>query len=65
MAMEMQHGKQFLEPQCQVGGVIFRRRLELSLKTGDLSVIKKSIFVFLIVISDCYRAIKLKSFLCF
>lgn len=47
MAMEMQHGKQFLEPQFLVGGVILRRRLDLSLKTSDLSVFLKALEAFL------------------
>ena len=62
MALEMQHGKQFLEPQFQVGGVIFRRRLDLSLKISDLSVIQKKALNYrvLIVISSCYLTIDLK-----
>jgi hypothetical protein len=47
MAMGMLHGKQFLEPQFQVGGVILRRRLDLSLKTSDLSVFLMALEVFL------------------
>jgi hypothetical protein len=37
----MQHGKQFLEPQFQVGAEIFQRRFDLSLKTSDLSVMQR------------------------
>ena len=41
MALDLQHGKQFLEPQFQVGAEIFQRRFDLYLKKSDLSVIIK------------------------
>ena len=41
MALDMQHGKQFFEPQFQVGTEIYQGRFDLSLKTSDLSVIQK------------------------
>jgi hypothetical protein len=43
MALDMQHGQQFLEPQFQVGGEIFQRRLDFSLKTSDLFVIQRKV----------------------
>ena len=41
MALDMQHGKQFLEPQFQVGAKIFRCRFDLPLKTSDLFVMQR------------------------
>jgi len=41
MALDMQHGKQFLEPQFQVGTEIYQRCFDLSLKTSDLSVMQR------------------------
>ena len=41
MALDMQHGKQFLEPQFQVGAEIFQGRFDLPLKTSDFSVMQK------------------------
>jgi hypothetical protein len=41
MALDMQHGKQFLEPQLQASTEIFQRRFDLSLKTSALSVMQR------------------------
>jgi len=53
MALDMQHGKQFLDPQLQVGPEIFQGRFDLPLKESDLSIMQeKAPFLwFLLIIS--------------
>lgn len=41
MALDMQHGKQFLEPQFQVGAKIFQRRFDLPLKENGFPVMQE------------------------
>jgi len=41
VALDMQHDKQFLEPQFQVGAEIFQRRFDLPLKTSDHFVMQR------------------------
>ena len=41
MALDMQHGKQFLDPQLQVGPKIFQGRFDLPLKANDFPVMQE------------------------
>jgi hypothetical protein len=41
MALDMQHGKQFLEPQFQIGTEIYQSRFDLPWKTSDLSIMQR------------------------
>jgi hypothetical protein len=51
----MQPGKQFLDPQLQVGTKIFQGRFDLSLKANDVSVMQgKAPFLwFSLMITHC------------
>jgi hypothetical protein len=40
MALDMQYGKQFLDPQFQVSAEIFQGRFDLSLKANDFPVMQ-------------------------
>jgi hypothetical protein len=40
MALDMQHGKLFLDPQLQVGPKIFQGRFDLTLKANDFPVMQ-------------------------
>ena len=55
MTFDVQHGKQFLDPQFQVGSKIFQSRFDLSLKESELSVMqsKAPILWFLLINSHC------------
>src|SRR5208282_985127 len=41
MTLDVQPGKQSLDPQLQVGAELFQRRFDLSLKESDLSVMQR------------------------
>jgi len=55
MRFDVQHGKQFLEPQFQIGPKFFQSRFDLSLKESELSVMqsKAPILWFLLINSQC------------
>jgi len=54
MALDMQHGKQFLDPQFQAGAEIFQGRFDLSLKESDFPVMqeKAPLLWFLLMITQ-------------
>jgi len=48
MRFDVQHGKQFLEPQFQIGPELFQRRVDLPLKASEFFVMhKKAPFLWL------------------
>jgi hypothetical protein len=55
MALDMQHGKQFFDPQLQTGPKIFQGRFDLSLKASDFPVMQEQapFMWYLLVISQC------------
>jgi hypothetical protein len=55
MALDMQHGKQPLDPQLQAGPEIFQGRFDLTLKTNDFPVMqeKAPLLWFLLMIAQC------------
>ena len=55
MRFDVQHGKQFLDPQFQIGPELFQRRFDLPLKKSKFFVMQsKAPFLwFLLIISHC------------
>jgi hypothetical protein len=41
MRFDVQHGKQFLDPQFQIGPELLQHGFDLPLKTSDLSVMQR------------------------
>ena len=55
MRFDVQHGKQFLEPQFQVGPELLQGCFDLPLKESEFFVMQEegSFFVVLLIISHC------------
>jgi len=67
MALNMQRGKQLLDPQFQVGAEIFQGRFDLPLKVSEFPVMqeKAPFCVVLLVISQSYLTTNLEPFPCY